>query len=463
MRWVVRIEREDDGSEPDVIRIERSRMEDAAGLGLTLEDGKRIMALLQKRVLADQLREHCRSSRLCSVCARTRAIKDYRQRVIDTIFGRLRVDAPRYERCRCGADRQSASPVSALIPGSVLPELLGLQARLGADLPHRQAAAILNTFLPEATCFSHATTRNRLVKIGRAIETKLRAEIKDATPPAVPAAEMVLGIDGCFVKGISRNRKTSLEIVLGQIEVPARNGEVFAVVRHLDGLAKERVRAAMRRCGRTPETVVTALSDGEDGMRTMLGRWLDPTVKHRLDWWHLYRRLEKMREGLIYLPLVPGEEAGSRLRAEAWGVEHIRWTLWNGGPCVYSTDCAITSFRIELEMHRWAAHSAGRPVERIDCMLERLEEFRRYLYANCESLVNYNHARIAGERISTAHVESTVNQLVNRRMCKKQQMRWSAAGAQLLLHVRTADLNGRLGHYVGRATANDATPVAIAA
>jgi hypothetical protein len=173
-----------------------------------------------------------------------------------------------------------------------------------------------------------------LVKIGRAIETELRAEIKDATPPAVPAAEMVLGIDGCFVKGISRNRKTSLEIVLGQIEVPARNGEVFAVVRHLDALAKERVRAAMRRSGRTPDTVVTALSDGEDGMRTMLGRWLDPTVKHRLDWWHLYRRLEKMREGLIYLPLVPGEEAGGRLRAEAWGVEHIRWTLWNGGPCV---------------------------------------------------------------------------------------------------------------------------------
>jgi hypothetical protein len=75
--------------------------------------------------------------------------------------------------------------------------------------------------------------------------------------------------------------------------------------------------------------------------------------------------------------------------------------------------------------------------------------------------VNYNHPRIAGERVSTAHVESTVNQLVNWRMCKKQQMRWSAAGAQLLLHVRTA--NGRLGHYVGRAAANDATPVAIAA
>jgi hypothetical protein len=75
-------------------------------------------------------------------------------------------------------------------------------------------------------------------------------------------------------------------------------------------------------------------------------------------------------------------------------------------------------------------------------MLERLEEFRRYLYANGESLVNSNHARIAGERVSTAHVESTVNQLINWQICKKQQMRWSASGAQPLLHVRTGDLNG---------------------
>jgi len=72
-------------------------------------------------------------------------------------------------------------------------------------------------------------------------------------------------------------------------------------------------------------------------------------------------------------------------------------------------------------------------------------------------------ARIVGERVSTAHVQSTVNQLVNWRMRKKQQMRWSAAGAQLLLHMRTANLNGRLGHYVGRAAANDANPVATAA
>jgi hypothetical protein len=54
---------------------------------------------------------------------------------------------------------------------------------------------------------------------------------------------------------------------------------------------------------------------------------------------------------------------------------------------------------------------------------------------------------------STAHVECTVNQLINWRMCKKKQMGWSRAGAQYLLHVKTAIINGRLERYTGRHSA----------
>jgi hypothetical protein len=61
----------------------------------------------------------------------------------------------------------------------------------------------------------------------------------------------------------------------------------------------------------------------------------------------------------------------------------------------------------------------------------------------------YAEAYRNGERISTAHVESTVNQLINWRMCKKHQMGWSRAGAQQLLHVKTAIINGRLDRYTG--------------
>jgi hypothetical protein len=47
----------------------------------------------------------------------------------------------------------------------------------------------------------------------------------------------------------------------------------------------------------------------------------------------------------------------------------------------------------------------------------------------------------------TTNVESTVNELINWRFCKKQQMSWTRAGAQALLHVKTAELNGTLHGY----------------
>jgi hypothetical protein len=47
-----------------------------------------------------------------------------------------------------------------------------------------------------------------------------------------------------------------------------------------------------------------------------------------------------------------------------------------------------------------------------------------------------------GKVISTAFVESAVNQVVNKRFVKKQQMRWTLVGAHLLLQIRTQVLNG---------------------
>src|ERR1700675_4921981 len=87
--------------------------------------------------------------------------------------------------------------------------------------------------------------------------------------------------------------------------------------------------------------------------------------------------------------------------------------------------------------------------ERFESIESKLDELRSYLYANRESVRGYAEAYRNGERISTVHVESTVNQLINWRMCKKHQMGWSRAGAQQLLHVKTAIINGRLHRYTG--------------
>jgi hypothetical protein len=48
------------------------------------------------------------------------------------------------------------------------------------------------------------------------------------------------------------------------------------------------------------------------------------------------------------------------------------------------------------------------------------------------------------ETTPSAFVESTVDQVISKRMVNKQQMRWSLAGAQLFLQVRTQVLSNDL-------------------
>ena len=85
----------------------------------------------------------------------------------------------------------------------------------------------------------------------------------------------------------------------------------------------------------------------------------------------------------------------------------------------------------------------------------------QYLKNNAESLPDYGRRYRVGERISSAFVESAVNQIIDKRMSKSQQMRWSPESAHLLLQVRIRVIDGRLRQdferwYPGFA-ANDAT------
>jgi hypothetical protein len=71
-------------------------------------------------------------------------------------------------------------------------------------------------------------------------------------------------------------------------------------------------------------------------------------------------------------------------------------------------------------------------------------------YENGPSPGLNQHGRGAGLRVGTSITEGTANFLVNRRMNKSQQMRWSRRGADLLLQVRCAGFNGKLGSSFGQ-------------
>jgi hypothetical protein len=74
-------------------------------------------------------------------------------------------------------------------------------------------------------------------------------------------------------------------------------------------------------------------------------------------------------------------------------------------------------------------------------LLKAVREFGTYITANRTFIPNYGDRYRHGETISTAFVESAINQVVSKRMVKKQQMRWTDRGAHLLLQVRTRVLN----------------------
>src|SRR4051812_7241110 len=88
-----------------------------------------------------------------------------------------------------------------------------------------------------------------------------------------------------------------------------------------------------------------------------------------------------------------------------------------------------------------------------------LHAIDKYLRGQAAWLANYAKRYRAGLRVGTSITEGTANFLVNRRMNKSQQMRWSRKGADLLLQVRCAVYNGilvaGLGHRFDRSsTAN---------
>ena len=100
----------------------------------------------------------------------------------------------------------------------------------------------------------------------------------------------------------------------------------------------------------------------------------------------------------------------------------------------------------------------------------RLQAFRQLAVLaaatdQSDRLVDYGERHLAGLRVGTALTEGTANFLVNRRMAKSQQMRWSRRGADRLLQVRCAVYNGTLSTGFGQrfCAANDPLPQVAAA
>ena len=77
-------------------------------------------------------------------------------------------------------------------------------------------------------------------------------------------------------------------------------------------------------------------------------------------------------------------------------------------------------------------------------MAKAIGEFHAYINANQRFIPNYGERWRNEDAIASAFVESAVNEVVSKRMVKKQQMQSTKRGAHLLLQLRTKVLTDDL-------------------
>ena len=113
-------------------------------------------------------------------------------------------------------------------------------------------------------------------------------------------------------------------------------------------------------------------------------------------------------------------------------------------------DAHLSLERVRKVMHVFKGErghrTTGAPSGKLWSALHQVDG---YLSSQSAWLVDYAKRYRAGLRVGTSVTEGTANFLVNRRMNKSQQMRWSRKGADLLLQVRCAVYNGALGSGFG--------------
>jgi hypothetical protein len=123
----------DDGTAGDAAEVAlfEKQTERPEDLGLSIAEGKALMAAVQQRVVDTQAVSWAERQRRCEACGARRHSKGSYPVIFMTLYGDVKLSSLRLYRCPCQrADGPATvSPLRALIPDHVAPERLYLEAR----------------------------------------------------------------------------------------------------------------------------------------------------------------------------------------------------------------------------------------------------------------------------------------------------------------------------------------------
>ncbi len=457
MQWTVRLEARTSAGEvktTELVTFSRPGVVSTlAEIGLVLSETKALLAKLQASMLCGQVAAYAAHHRACAACGVLQPLKDRRTRRLQTLFGTVEVEAPRFKVCRCRLTTSLAevtvSPVCALLTGRCTPELERVQAELGARTSFRDGVRILEALLPVSPA-NHESLRARTHAVALRLEADDRqaaAEImavrdEPDKAAAADASRPVVMLDGAYIRAVPGHQGRNFEAICGKVEREGHSTRRFALVRSVAEQPHALLRAALQGQGWREGEAVTAISDGDPALPALVRSATGGPVQPILDWFHLSMRVQHVEQvmgglcALEPLPLAPLDPAQV-------DVERLRHLLWNGH---HERACEalgrIVSWAKDATVLNDPAMEA-----RAKRLFARCTELRTYIESNEGALIDYGERSRAGKPISTSRAEGTVNQLVSARMNKRRQMRWSPRGAHRVLQVRAAVLDGRFGQH----------------
>jgi len=429
----------------DVITLDKDNRR-IEHLGLTLAEAKQLLSTLQQHLLQHQVDTFLDTCATCADCGALLKRKAHASRSFRTLFGTFKLSSPRLEHCDCTQRKPSSfRPLSALLPESVAPELLYMEAKWSSLVSYGMSLEALKDFLPLEVTLDVKTVRYDTLKVAKRIEAALGDEEPCCIEGRPSDWDLLPRPDGAFTGGIDGGyvrhwfaKKHHVEVIVGKSTLSFREDEEdklpsstrFGFVQTLDTKPKRRLYEVLHAQGLQMNQDMTFLADGNDTLRA-LQLEMSPQATPMLDWFHLTMRLtvlDQYGKGLVHDEAVLGEAIREK-------IARLKWSLWHG-----QVDKALSKID-DLER---AIEPFNATYARCTHLVKALSALRTYVVNNRHLIPHYGQRYHHGEAIATGFVESTVHQVVSKRFCKKQQMQWSKSGAHLLLQTRVKTLDGEL-------------------
>lgn len=345
-----------------------------------------------------------------------RGIKGYHPLIYRTLFGKICIKSPRLLACKCKDQQQSSfSPLSQVLEEHISPEFSYLESKWASLMSYGMTVKLLEEVLPLET---HPSSVCHNIQN---VSTRLEKELAEENPVFIkgcqrdwdqlprPDAPITVSLDGGYVHAREGNNRKAgwFEAIVGKSLQEGHVSKRFGYVTNYETHPERKIHEMLQNQGLQMNQDITFLTDGGDTVRD-LPLYLIPRSEHILDWFHVTMRITVIKQ-------MSKGPMGKDYQDFEKKIESLKWFLWHG--IVFQAREILESLIFDLEEY---SENKEHKKYKLCCTVS---EFDKYIESNSHFIPNYGERYRNGELVSSSLAESTVNEVLSRRMAKKQQMR----------------------------------------